>query len=95
MVMNGQLAWLEIYKDWQALRGVYATEQQSLDQCMADFLAAGEHPPSRQMLEKVADLRHQLAEKRLAVDAFIAAHASENTPAFSSLPGPDASLDKR
>lgn len=93
MVMNGELGWLEIYKDWQAVRTALAQEQQAMDEQMLSFLESKGPPPKRQALDKLRDLSEQLEAKRLAVDAFIEAHASSEKSPVTPLPPPDASLD--
>jgi hypothetical protein len=67
MVMNGELGWIEIYKDWQYMRSVYEQEQQALDEKMQQFLEAKGPAPNRQSLDKLRDLGQQLEAKRIAV----------------------------
>jgi hypothetical protein len=93
MVMNGELGWIEIYKDWQYMRSVYEQEQQALDEKMQQFLEAKGPAPNRQSLDKLRDLGQQLEAKRIAVDDFIEAHAPEEPARTTPLPPPDASLD--
>ena len=94
MVMNGELGWIEIYKDWQYMRSVYEQEQQALDEKMLLFLESKGPPPNRQSLDKLRDLGQQLEAKRLTVDDFIEAHSSEEKVRSTPLPPPDASLDQ-
>lgn len=94
MVMNGELGWMEIYKDWQYMRSVHEQAQHALDNAMQAFLESGGTPPNRQLLGKVRDLAEQLQAKRQTVDDFITAHSSSGQVSHASLPGPDASLDK-
>ena len=93
MVMNGELGWIEIHKDWQYMRSVYEQEQQALDEKMQQFLEPRGAAPNRQALDKLRDLGQQLEAKRIAVDDFIEAHASEEQVRPTPLPPPDASLD--
>lgn len=93
MVMNGELGWIELYKDWQYMRSVYEQEQQALDEKMLLFLESKGPPPHRQALDKLRDLGQQLEAKRLAVDAFIEGHSSEEKGSATPLPPPNASLD--
>ena len=93
MVMNGELGWIEIYKDWQYMRSVYEQEQQALDEKMQLFLESKGPAPTRPALDKLRDLGQQLEAKRIAVDDFIAAHSAEEHVQATPLPPPDASLD--
>lgn len=94
MVMNGELNWMEIYKDWQYMRSVYEQEQQALDEKMLLHLESKGPPPNRQSLDKLRDLAQQLEAKRLAVDNFIAAHSSHKSSPPEPLPPADASRDR-
>jgi hypothetical protein len=76
MVMNGEIEWLQLSKGWQQKQSDYFSAQKALDDTMSLYLGAKGTPPSRQVMDKVSDLRLQMFEARAAMDAFIAAHAS-------------------
>jgi hypothetical protein len=78
MVMNGEIAWLEIYKVWLQKQTDYYAAQKTLDDTMSLYLEAKGQPPALQVLKNVQDLRHQMFEARIAVDEFIASHAMED-----------------
>jgi hypothetical protein len=44
---------------------------------MSMYMESKGPPPSRQVMKKVDDLRHQMSEARAAVNEFIAAYAAD------------------
>jgi hypothetical protein len=78
MVMNGEIDWLELYKAWHQKQTDYFSAQKALDEAMSAYIGVKGSPPSRQIMDKVADLRLQMLEARAAMDAFIAAHATDH-----------------
>lgn len=78
MVTNGEIDWFGLYKNWLQKQSEYFTAQKALDDTMSSYLEVKGPPPSRQIMQKVDDLRHQMSEARLAVDAFIMAHAADH-----------------
>ena len=78
MVMNGEIEWLQLYKSWQQKQSDYFSAQKVLDDTMSSYLGVKGAPPSRQVMDKVGDLRLQMLEARAAMDAYIAAHATDN-----------------
>jgi hypothetical protein len=78
MVMNEAIDWLQLYKGWRQYQSDYFAAQKALDDTMSSYLEVKGPPPSRQVMNKVDDLRLQMLEARAAVDAFIAAHATDH-----------------
>jgi hypothetical protein len=77
MVMNGEINWLELYKVWHRKHTEYLSAQRALDDTMSMYMESKGPPPSRQVMKKVDDLRHQMSEARAAVNEFIAAYAAD------------------
>jgi hypothetical protein len=77
MIMNGEINWLELYKVWHQKQTDYFSAQKALDETMSAYLATKGPPPSRQVMQKVKDLRYGMFESRAAMDAFITAHAAD------------------
>ena len=75
MVMNGDIDWLKLYKNWQQKQTDYFAAQRALDDAMSRYLHAEGAPPTMGALKRTGDLRHQMLEARKSLESFIEAHA--------------------